>query len=83
MLFINEPVAPITGRVGGTGQVFTRTFTANTTEMVNFIDLAGNAGSTGVLIDWIRTPAPQASITYTPNTATSGDVQASISFNKT
>jgi hypothetical protein len=53
MLFIDEKVAPIEGRSGGTGQIFSRVFTDNITETVEFTDLAGNVGSTGILIDRI------------------------------
>jgi hypothetical protein len=52
-LFIDEPVVPIDGRIGGTGQLFTRVFTGNFSDEVQFADLAGHGGMTGVVIDWI------------------------------
>jgi hypothetical protein len=39
--------------------------------MVNFTDLVGNKGSTGVKIDWIDNDHPIGMITYSPSGATS------------
>jgi hypothetical protein len=40
-------------------------------------------GSTGIIISWIDKSPVTGTITYTPSTPTSGNVQAEISFNKT
>jgi hypothetical protein len=50
---------------------------------VTFYDLVGNNGSTGININRVDKSAVTGTITYNPNTATSGNVQAEISFNKT
>ena len=52
-------------------------------ETVTFYDLVGNVGSTGIAITWIDTSSVTGSISYSPSTATSGNVTATISFNKT
>jgi hypothetical protein len=46
LLFLDKIVTPIEGRAGSTGQIFSRVFTTNIDELVTFIDLAGNTGST-------------------------------------
>jgi hypothetical protein len=51
--------------------------------MVQFVDEVGNRGSTGVMIDWIDNDNPIGVITYSPNGATSGDVVARLTLNKT
>jgi pimeloyl-ACP methyl ester carboxylesterase len=81
-LTINEPVLAIPGRTG-TGTTWFKTYTANVNETVLFYDLVGNAGSTGIFIDRIDTSLLVGSISYNPTGPTSGDVVASISFNKT
>jgi hypothetical protein len=86
-LFVNEPVAPIDGRNGGTGQIFTRVFTGNFSGEVQFADLAGNGGMTGVVIDWI-VPEEQltpivGTVSYSPETVTNGEVVATLTLNKT
>jgi hypothetical protein len=50
---------------------------------VTFYDLVGNSGSTGININWVDKSAVTGTIIYNPSIATSGNVQASISFNKT
>ena len=49
---------------------------------MTFYDLVGNAGSTGIVITRINTDAVIGNITYEPSSATSGDVVATIHFNK-
>jgi hypothetical protein len=81
-LTISEPVQSIPGRTGS-GTTWTKTYTGNVSESVTFYDLVGNAGSTGIVITRIDTSAVTGSISYAPSTATSGDVLATIVFNKT
>jgi hypothetical protein len=51
--------------------------------VISFFDLVGNVASTTLDITRIdRTPLT-GTITYTPSTATNGNVIATISFNKT
>jgi hypothetical protein len=50
---------------------------------VTFFDLVGNEGATGIAISRIDTSPVTGSIAYSPSTATSGNVEATISFNKT
>ncbi|MDR3169209.1 MAG: hypothetical protein LBU27_05660 [Candidatus Peribacteria bacterium] len=66
-----------------TGTVFTKSFTGNTTETVVFYDHVNNQGSTGISITRIDTTAIIPTLTYSPSTATSEKVTATISFNKT
>jgi hypothetical protein len=53
MLFMDKVVKPIEGWAGGTGMMFSKIFTNNTSEKVYFTDLAGNVGNTGIFIDWV------------------------------
>jgi hypothetical protein len=77
---IHRPVS----RSGDTiGKVFTKTYTDNISTIVVFTDLVGNQNYTGIDITRIDKGDLTASLTYTPSTLTSGDVEASISFNKT
>jgi hypothetical protein len=39
-----------------TDRYFMKLFSSNTSKFVNFTDLAGNKGSTGIVIDWIGVP---------------------------
>jgi hypothetical protein len=63
-------------------KVFTKIFTENASETLTFSDFVGNAGSTGVAVNRIDKSTIIPTLTYSPATATSGNVQASISFNK-
>jgi hypothetical protein len=55
-LFTDKVVKPIEGWAGETGQMFTKIYANNMSEVVQFTDLAGNVGMTGVKIDWIEIP---------------------------
>jgi hypothetical protein len=57
-------------------------FTDNTTETIDFTDLAGNTGDTTVNITRIDRTSPTPTITYTPSTATNQNVVASLTFDK-
>ncbi|GHV23181.1 hypothetical protein FACS1894176_04680 [Bacteroidia bacterium] len=59
------------------------TFTGNGSFTFQFSDPAGNTGSALATVTRIDASAIQATISYTPDTATSGNVQSLISFNKT
>jgi hypothetical protein len=79
---INEPVQAISGR-NGTGTTRNKTYDNNVSTEINFSDLVGNAGSTGIYIDWIDTKKPGVkSTTYDPDTATSGDVVVTLTADK-
>jgi hypothetical protein len=67
-LLLDTVITPIPGWIGTTGQVFTRTYAANTTDTVQFFDLAGNVGSTGIFIDWIQNPDKQYGYNGSPQT---------------
>ena len=58
-------------------------FTDNGNYIFHFTDLLGNAGSVEASVSWIDKIPLIASIGYLPDTATSSDVLAIISFNKT
>jgi hypothetical protein len=56
-LFLDEAVAPIgNGRTQISTTYFTKLYANNSSEFVQFIDLAGNVGMTGVLVDRIQMP---------------------------
>jgi hypothetical protein len=59
------------------------TFTGNGNFTFQFRDQAGNTGDATATVTWIDASTIQSIITYLPETPTSGNVQASISFNKT
>ncbi|MDR2541115.1 MAG: hypothetical protein LBD11_05025 [Candidatus Peribacteria bacterium] len=59
------------------------TFTSNDSFTFNFTDLVGNTGSTTATVNRINKTAIIPTITYSTTGATSGDVTATISFNKT
>jgi hypothetical protein len=59
------------------------TFTNTGSFTFTYIDSYGNTGATIATVNWIDKSPVTGSITYIPNTATSGNVQVSISFNKT
>lgn len=67
-LALDSVVAPIVGWEGGTGQLFTRTYATNISDTVQFFDLAGNVGSTGILIDWIEHPNKEYGYVGSPQT---------------
>jgi hypothetical protein len=59
-----------------------KVFTDNTGSNLNFVDAVGNPASTTIAITRIdRTPAIPT-LTYSPATATKGNVVATISFDK-
>ena len=69
--------------MGADGTIWTKTYTNNITTSINFYDVVGNSNSTGIVIDRIDTNKPSVTnITYTPSTATSGDVEVTITTNK-
>jgi uncharacterized protein YerC len=78
----NGRTSPTPPSQEGLSTTWTKVFTDNTGLTVSFFDLVGNAGSTGILIDWIDRSGIIPTITYIPSTPTSGDVVASITFNK-
>ncbi|MDR2541319.1 MAG: hypothetical protein LBD11_06230 [Candidatus Peribacteria bacterium] len=83
-LTVNETVTLPTGRSGNaTGTTFTRVYNTNETTSVAFYDLVGNLGSTGISITRIDTVKPGATVTYSPTTATSGTVTATLTTDKT
>jgi hypothetical protein len=55
-LFVDKQVSPIDGWNGGTGVIFTKVFSDNVNSMVQFVDILGNTGSTGILVDRIEYP---------------------------
>jgi hypothetical protein len=56
-LFLDEAVKAIGGDwVKITDTYFTKIFASNTSEVVQFVDMAGNVNSTGIVIDWIEVP---------------------------
>jgi hypothetical protein len=60
-----------------------KVFTTNTSEIVNYSDLAGNTGQTTATVNRIDTTAPQSiSLTYAPATATNQDVVATLITNE-
>jgi hypothetical protein len=69
----------VTNNGGNTNYTFTNTGSFTFT----YQDSYGNTGSTTANVNWIDKSPVTGSITYSPNTATSGNVQAEISFNKT
>jgi hypothetical protein len=60
-----------------------KTYTGNATETLAFTDLAGNAGSTGILIDRIDTTVPTATIAYSTTGATNQPVAAFLTLSET
>ncbi|MGE5416597.1 MAG: hypothetical protein ACM3UZ_07530, partial [Acidobacteriota bacterium] len=58
------------------------TFTANGTFTFSFKDAAGHVGSVIATVSWIGSTATSTTITYSPNTLTSGNVVASLVSNK-
>jgi len=83
-LVLSEPVQTILDwTMGVDATIRTKTYANNITTTVSFVDLVGNANSTGIQITWIDTDAPSVmSVVYTPSTATSGDVEVTITINK-
>jgi hypothetical protein len=80
---LNEPVFQPSGRSGAaTGTVFERTYSNNISTTVEFSDLVGNMGSTGIQITRIDTNNPSAKLTYTPTTSTSGNVTVTLVADK-
>jgi hypothetical protein len=56
-LLVNEDVQTIDEDwVRITDRYFMKLFSSNTSKFVYFTDLAGNKGSTGIVIDWIEVP---------------------------
>ena len=53
-LITSENIQTLSGWTG-TGTTRTKSYTTNTTETINFYDLVGNTGSTGINISWIDT----------------------------
>ncbi|GHV24625.1 hypothetical protein FACS1894176_01350 [Bacteroidia bacterium] len=73
-----------TGRSGtATGTVFTKVYTTNENSSFLITDTLGNTGEATVIITRIDKGDPTGSIAYSPSTATSGTVQATLSLNKT
>jgi hypothetical protein len=61
----------------------TKTFIENTSGTIKVRDTVGNESSTGYNISNIDTVAPYATkVTYTPNTATSGDVTITLTISE-
>jgi hypothetical protein len=61
-----------------------KSFAANTSGTIKVRDAVGNISSTGYNISNIDTTAPYATnVTYSPTTATSGNVTVTITANKT
>ncbi|MCM1052409.1 MAG: NPCBM/NEW2 domain-containing protein [Ruminococcus sp.] len=58
------------------------TFTENGEFTFEYVDKAGNTGSTLVEVTWIDKDAPVAEITYDKTELTNQDVTATITFNK-
>lgn len=82
-LEVNEPIITPIGWTKRSDTSYTKIFTENTGFILSFIDLVGNVGSTGIMINNIDTTALTGTIIYDVNIATSGNVVASISLNKT
>ncbi len=61
---------------------FTKTYSWSIIDTVTFYDLVGNAWTTGIAISWIDTNAVVGTVSYDVSSATSGNVTASVSFNK-
>lgn len=82
-LITDEPVTKPTNWSGSaTGTLFTRTYTQNVSEPITVYDLVGNQGQRWLTIDRINKTAVTGSIAYDIETPTSGNVTATISFNK-
>jgi hypothetical protein len=58
------------GRTASGTNTYTKTYTANGSETVNFTDVAGNTGSVEVQVDWIVVPTP--SVPNAPSTPSYG-----------
>jgi hypothetical protein len=86
ILTTNEPIQPLSGRTqsGGDQKTRTRTYPNNIpTTNITFYDLVGNAGTTTIEITRIHKKVPTVqTMSYTPNTATSGDVMATMTTDK-
>jgi hypothetical protein len=83
-LITNKPIQQPIGRSGtAPGNTFTKTFTENISTFVIFTDLVGNQNYTGIEITRIDRGDLTGHLNYTPNTPTSGDVVATLTFNKT
>ena len=58
------------------------TFTENGEFTFEFVDEAGNKGSTTAKVDWIDKTAPTVDVTYSTTEITNEDVVATLSFDK-
>ncbi|MDR2541350.1 MAG: hypothetical protein LBD11_06410 [Candidatus Peribacteria bacterium] len=81
-LTTSENVSPIAGWTGNTGTSFTKVYDTNAVETIFFYDLVGNQGYTGISIQNITNDKPIGLVSYSPNSATSGNVTAIIQVNK-
>jgi hypothetical protein len=67
------------GRSTSDNLTFTKIYSANVTETLNFTDVVGNANSTGIFINWIDKTLPVATnVSYSPSTATNGSVEVTL-----
>jgi hypothetical protein len=84
-LVLSEAVQALAGRTqGGSATTRSKTYANNITTTIDFYDLVGNTNSTGINITRIDTGKPSIiSTIYSPDSATSGDVEVSITANKT
>jgi hypothetical protein len=76
----NESIYQPNGRSGAsTGITFTKIFNTNTGFVLEFSDLPGNIGSTGIIIDWIdKIPPICGTWSYSPMILTNQDVIATL-----
>jgi hypothetical protein len=84
-LTISEAIQALSGwTLSGDATTWKKTYDDNITTIIDFYDLAGNAGSTGIKIDRIDTNKPSISkVEYDSTTPTSGNVIVTITANKT
>jgi len=82
-LTMSESVQAIAGWTRGSGgTVFSKSYSHNESESLLFYDIAGNTGTYRVEIDWIDKSPVTAAVLYSSEGPTSGNVIASLSFNK-
>lgn len=84
-VLFSEPVQALTGWVNLIGNLWAKNFAGNFSGELVFADLEGNAGMTGILIDWILpsvASAPKVEVSYEPEEATNGEVKAVIKISE-
>lgn len=82
-IITDEPIKTPAGWTKIDDTHFTKEYDDNRSGNVVIEDLAGNTGNVEVFIDFIDTSAPVAvNVTYTPDTATSGNVQVTLEVDR-